>query len=47
VSFYSLIEKMGERHAYGLVMIAVSSYRYSARKADKDAGLPERLTQLA
>jgi len=39
--------EMSERHACGLARIAVSSYRYPTRKASKDAGLREQLTQLA
>jgi hypothetical protein len=39
--------QMSERHACGLALIAVSSYRYPTRKAAQDAGLRERLPELA
>jgi transposase len=35
--------QVSERHACGLALMAVSSYRYPTRKAAKDAGLRERL----
>jgi putative transposase len=38
---------MSERHACGLVSMAVSSYRYSTRRPANDTGLREQLTQLA
>jgi hypothetical protein len=41
------LPEMSERHACGLALIAVSSYRYPRRKVAKDAGLREQLTLLA
>ena len=38
---------MSERHACGLAGIAVSSFRYATRRPAKDAGLSERLKELA
>jgi putative transposase len=38
---------MSERHVCGLALIAVSSYRYPARRSAHDAGLRAQLTQLA